>query len=142
MELRYHPLFERCLAALAEGDEEIFGEVMALLTALEIHGRELDDEQCEESHPLSPLGSTCMRSGAPHLRKQRPTQRHRPCSASSTRSARLPPGDEVAVALLGGDKTVLGNNWYPANLAEAEHRLEQYGRQEPDLTPIVKRGNR
>ena len=52
------------------------------------------------------------------------------------------PGNEVAVALLGGDKTVLGNNWYPANLAEAEHRLEQYCRQEPDLTPIVKRGNR
>jgi hypothetical protein len=52
MEVRYHPLFERWLAELAEADEEIFGEVMALLTALETHGRDLDDEPREESHPV------------------------------------------------------------------------------------------
>lgn len=28
-----------------------------------------------------------------------------------------------AVVLLGGDKTNLGNRWYPTNLAEAERRL-------------------
>lgn len=37
MDVRYHPLFERWLTELAEADEEIFGEVMALLSALEIH---------------------------------------------------------------------------------------------------------
>ena len=47
VEVRYHPLFERWLAELAEVDEEIFGEVMALLTALETHGRDLDDERRE-----------------------------------------------------------------------------------------------
>ena len=52
MEVRYHPLFERWLTALSQGDEDIFGEVMALLTALEVHGRELDDETREESHPV------------------------------------------------------------------------------------------
>ena len=52
MEVRYHPLFERWLAELAEADEEILGEVMALLTALETHGRDLDDERREESHPV------------------------------------------------------------------------------------------
>lgn len=30
MEIRYHPLFVRWLTGLAEADEEIFGEVLAL----------------------------------------------------------------------------------------------------------------
>jgi hypothetical protein len=47
-----HPLFERWLAELAEGDQEIFVDVMALLTALEDYGRDLDDEAREESHPV------------------------------------------------------------------------------------------
>ncbi|MGI8633757.1 MAG: hypothetical protein ACR2NA_14600 [Solirubrobacterales bacterium] len=34
MDVRYHPLFERWLTELADEDEEIFGEVMALLTDL------------------------------------------------------------------------------------------------------------
>jgi hypothetical protein len=44
--------------------------------------------------------------------------------------------------VLGGDKTALGNEWYPTNINEAEARLEQYCRKYPELTPIVKRGNR
>jgi hypothetical protein len=44
--------------------------------------------------------------------------------------------------LTGGDKTALGNNWYPANIAESQARLENYTRQHTDLNPIVKRGNR
>lgn len=44
--------------------------------------------------------------------------------------------------LLGGDKTDLGNDWYPVNLAEAEHRLDQFSRRYPDIVPIVKRGDR
>ena len=47
-----------------------------------------------------------------------------------------------AVALVGGDKTSLGNHWYPPHIAEAQSRLDQYCRQYPELTPIVKRGNR
>jgi hypothetical protein len=56
--------------------------------------------------------------------------------------ARDASGSEVAVVLLGGDKTALGNTWYPTNINEAEARLEQYRRKYPELTPIVKRGNR
>ena len=52
MDLQYHPLFERWLEELAEEDEEIFGEVMGLLTALELYGRVLGDEQREESHAV------------------------------------------------------------------------------------------
>jgi hypothetical protein len=50
--------------------------------------------------------------------------------------------EDVAVVLLGGDKTALGNVWYPTNISEAEARLEQYCRKYPELTPIVQRGNR
>lgn len=49
---------------------------------------------------------------------------------------------EVAVVLLGGDKTVLGHNWYPVNLNEAEARLDDYCRHNVDVSPIVKRGKR
>lgn len=45
MDLHYHPLFNRWLSEVTEADGEIFGEVMALLTALEVHGRDLDDER-------------------------------------------------------------------------------------------------
>ena len=142
MELRYHPLFERWFAELAEADEEIFGEVMALLTALETHGRDLDDERREESHPvvtsrfdMHALRRTPPSEAAPYA-DQPPVLRilYAICRTSDRA--------EVAVVLLGGDKTVLGNNWYPANLSEAEARLDQYARQYPDTTPIVKRGNR
>lgn len=142
METRYHPLFERWLADLAGADEEIFGEVMALLTALEEHGRDLDDERREESHPV-----VTSRYDMHALRRTPPSQ--------STPYAVAPPvlrilyavcrtaaGDEAAVVLLGGDKTNLGNNWYPTNLSEAEHRLDQYCRQDTAISPIVKRGNR
>ena len=43
MEGRHHPFFEQWLAELADADEEVFGEVMALLSALEQHGRNLED---------------------------------------------------------------------------------------------------
>lgn len=142
MELRYHPLFERWLTGLAEADEEVFGEVMGLLNALETCGRDLDDESREESHPV-----VTSRYDLHALRRTPPTV--------ATPYATSPPvlrilyavcqtaaGPEIAVALLGGDKTALGNAWYPTNVAEAQHRLDQYCRQDTATTPIVKRGNR
>jgi hypothetical protein len=142
VELRYHPLFERWLAELADADDETFGEVMALLIALEDYGRELDDEDREESHPVArsrydlhalrrtpPSESTPYAVGPPVLRIL-----YAVCRTAS--------GEECAVVLLGGDKTTLGNDWYPANVNEAEARLDRYCRQHPDTSPIVKRGNR
>ena len=97
------PLFERWLTELAEADEEIFGEVMALLNALETYGRDLDDESREESHPV-----VTSRYDLHALRRTPPTD--------STPYAIAPPvlrilyavcqtaaGPEIAVALLGGD---------------------------------------
>lgn len=142
MDVRYHPLFERWLEQLAEANEEVFGEVMALLIALEEHGRDLEDGGCDESHPI-----VTARSDLHALRRTPPTQ--------STPYATDPPvlriiygycrsshGVEVAVVLVGGDKTTLGSHWYPPHIAEAEIRLDQYCRQYPELAPIVKRGNR
>jgi hypothetical protein len=142
MEVQYHPLFEHWLTDLADGDEEIFGEVMALLVALEQHGRGLDDETRDESHPIA-----TARYDLHALRRTPPTQ--------STPYATGPPvlrviygyctgpdGTDLAVVLTGGDKTALGNHWYPPNIAESQARLEHYTRQHTDLTPIVKRGNR
>lgn len=142
MELRYHPLLERWLLELAESDEEIFGEVMALLTALETHGRDLDDERREESHPvvtsrydMHALRRTPPSEAAPYA--DRP-----PVLRILYAICRGPDRGEVAVVLLGGDKTALGNSWYPANLTEAEARLDNFCRQHTDTSPIVKRGNR
>lgn len=141
MDVRYHPLFERWLAELAEANEEVFGEVMALLTALEEHGRDLDDESREESHPV-----VTSRFDMHALRRTPPSEAApyadappvlRILYAICTRD-----GSEIAVVLLGGDKTELGSHWYPVNLNEAEGRLVQYCRHHSDTSPIVKRGNR
>ena len=142
MELRYHPLFERWLAELADSDEEIFGEVMALLTALELHGRDLDDETREESHPV-----VTSRFDMHALRRTPPSEAAPYADAPPVLRilyavCRDNEGSEYAVVLLGGDKTTLGSNWYPANLAEAETRLQQYCGQHPTLRPIIKRGAR
>jgi len=141
MDVRYHPLFERWLAELAEADEEIFGEVMALLNALETHGRELDDERREESHPV-----VTSRFDMHALRRTPPTEAAPyadtpPVLRVLYAICRTTTGSESAVVLLGGDKTALGNSWYPANLREAENRLDQYCRQHPTLGAIIKRGN-
>jgi hypothetical protein len=142
VEIRYHPLFERWLVELAEADDEIFGEVMALLTALEEHGRDLDDEDREESHPvvtsrydIHALRRTPPSEAAPHAVGP-------PVLRILYAICRTDAGGECAVVLLGGDKTTLGNQWYPVNLNEAQARLENYCRQHTDTSPIVKRGNR
>ena len=142
MEIRYHPLFERWLAELAEADEEIFGEVMALLTALEDHGRDLDDENREESHPI-----VTSRYDMHALRRTPPSEAAPyavgpPVLRILYAICRMASGDERAVVLLGGDKTALGSHWYPANLNEAEARLDSYCRQHTDVSPIARRGHR
>ena len=43
MDVRYHPLFDRWLGELAAGDEDVFGDVMALLNALDQYCRKYDE---------------------------------------------------------------------------------------------------
>lgn len=142
VEVRYHPLFERWLTELADADEEIFGEVMALLTALEEHGRDLDDDRWEESHPVvtSRYDMHALRRTPPS--EAAPFADRPPVLRILYAICRTTAGSEVAVALLGGDKTALGSNWYPVNVNEAAARLDQYCRRQSDVSAIVKRGNR
>lgn len=128
--------------SLADADEEIFGEVMALLTALEEHGRDLGDEDREESHPV-----VTSRYDMHALRRTPPSQSAPyavgpPVLRILYAICRTTSGDERAVVLLGGDKTTQGNQWYPVHVNEAEARLDSYYRQHGDTSPIVRRGRR
>ena len=141
MEIEYHPLFERWLAELADGDQEIFCDVMALLTALEDYGRDLDDEAREESHPV-----VTARYDLHALRRTPPTEAAPyatgPPVLRILYAYCLRAGEEIAVVLVGGDKTSLGNLWYRRNITEAEARLDQHCRHHSDVVPIVMRGDR
>lgn len=139
-----HPLFDRWLRSLSgeETDDgldwwEACADIAALLMALETYGRDLGDPECHE------VVSSRFDMGA--LRRTPPT--------STTPYAVGPPvlrilfafvaddeGAEAAVVLIGGDKTELGNRWYPPHVTRAEERLEQWCRHHPDYRPIVKRG--
>lgn len=120
MEVVYHPHFLAWFEKLVDVDIGVAGEIQALIDALGAHGRDLGDP---ESHPV-----VTSRLGLRALRRTPPT--------TVTPYAEGPPvirvlyglvapdrGDVRAVLLLGGDKTALGNRWYPTNLAEAERRL-------------------
>ena len=119
MELFYRPLFEQWYCQLLDEWEEIAGEVMALLSALEEFGADLGGPF---SHPVK-MSDCRLRA----LRRTPPTE--------VTPYAEDPPvlrilygfaaaSDGIrAVVLYGGDKTELGNQWYPAAVAEAERRF-------------------
>ena len=128
------PRFKDWLEELATADHEIFAEVVALINAIDEHGR-LGDPH---SHPV-----VTSRFDLHALRRTPATD--------LTPYATGPPvirilyayamnkNETVAVVLLGGDKTDMQNNWYPANINTAEHRLEQWCRNN-NHQAIIKRG--
>lgn len=146
MEVRLHPLFQDWLDELANvnGDNdvdwfEVYAEVTALIAALEEYGRELGDPEC---HPIVTASYDVHA-----LRRTPPT--------ATTPYAERPPvlrilfgyvrddqQHEVAVVAHGGDKTHLGNAWYPTNLTRAQDRIDQWCRHNPTYKPIIKRGGR
>ena len=125
--VRYHPRFARQLEDLATWAEssdqrmELFGEVLALLRALEDHGHEIEGHRPKDaSHPIM---SSRFQTFA--LRRTPPTL-HTP-DADEPPVLRIPyvwfdraEGGEVAVVMLIGDKTALGNDWYPPVVAQIE----------------------
>ena len=139
-----HPLFAGWLRSLSGEDNddgvdwwEVQAEIAALLMALETHGRDLGDPECHEV--------VSSRYDMHALRRTPPT--------TTTPYADAPPvlrllfafvadskGGEAAVVLVGGDKTQLGNRWYPPHVLRAEQRLEQWCRQRSEYRPIVRRG--
>lgn len=143
MEAVRHQLFERWLNVLAADEEllDIYGEVVALLAALETYGRALEDDLHEESHrvvtsiyDMHALRRTPPSAAAPYAETPPVIRILYVWCRSTTQGT-----DESPVVLLGGDKTVQGNNWYPPNIAAAERRLEDLTRSQTELEAI-KRG--
>jgi hypothetical protein len=123
VEVVVHPALQAWLLRVEQLDFDVYAELSALLVALGRFGEELGDP---ESHPVvtSRVGLHASRrtppSTAAPLAVLPPVLRVLYCFCLNAE------GETVAVALLGGDKTQLGNHWYPPNVAEAERRLAEY----------------
>lgn len=135
MEVVLYPGVNNWLTSLEQYNLDIYAEILALIDAVQSFGRKLGDP---ESHPVvtsqfdmhalrrtPPSATTPYADGPPVIRILYAYCRRRS-------------GEHVAVVLMGGDKTELGNRWYPPNIAEAERRLLLIAGQE-DLTPLPRR---
>ena len=124
--IEYHPVFADQITALCENPEamDTAGEVTALLTALEEHGHDLEGEATDDpSHPI-----IISRYHMFALRRTPPTA-YTPY-ADTPSVIRIPyvwfldaDDQELAVVMLMGDKSTLGNHWYPRWVNEIENRL-------------------
>lgn len=119
-----HPKFANQYVAMSElasesdAQLELFGEVTALLNALEGFGHGVGEDNHHPDAISHPIVTSRFQTFA--LRRTPPT--------SVTPYAYSPPvlripyvwfldqgdGEEVAVVMLTGDKTTSGNDWYPA----------------------------
>lgn len=113
-------------------------EIMALINALERHGRELGDPECHPvvtaRYDLHALRRTSPSTAAPYADSP-PVLRV--LFGYVTDGA----GREIAVLVVGGDKTRLGNRWYPANIARAQDRIDEWCRRNPGHAPTIRRGD-
>ena len=133
MDVVLHPRVDHWLGLVADYDLDVYAETIALIDAVTRYGRNLADP---ESHPVvtsrydmhalrrtPPTDTTPYADGPPVLRIL-----YAYCRRSD--------GTNVAVILIGGDKTELGNQWYPPKIAEAERRLLEYcGRHQLEPLP-------
>jgi len=125
--IEFHAYFAAQYEALCTDDDqiEIAGEVAALLDALERHGHEIEGEA--PGDPSHPIVISRFRTFA--LRRTPPTD--------YTPYADEPPviriayvwfadadvREDLAVVMLMGDKTDLGNDWYPSRVGIIETKL-------------------
>ena len=150
VDLKFHRVFAERFAALADAatrsDEllELFGDIQSLLNSLEElgHGVEDDNHVPEAiSHPIvtsryqtfalrrtPPTSATPMAFGPPVLRI--------PYVWFDDRSG----GEPVAVVMLIGDKTTLGNDWYPTIVQLIDNTLiPEWVRRHPTHEPRRRR---
>lgn len=122
-----HSYFAAQFEALCADEDqlEVAGEIMALLDALELHGHDIEGEA--PGDPSHPIVISRLRTFA--LRRTPPTD-YTPY-ADRPPIIRIPyvwfvddaTREEVAVVMLLGDKTALGNNWYPSKVQLVEATL-------------------
>lgn len=145
-EVRFHPLFVRQFKDLSTWAEssnrrmDLFGEVMALLSALEDYGHEIEGYQSEDaSHPI-----VISRFRMFALRRTPPTV-HTPY-ADTPPVLRIPyvwfdraEGGEIAVVMLIGDKTERARDWYPSAVNQIEGTMiGEWRQRHPDHRAQVK----
>lgn len=121
MEIRYDPDFGSWLESFLKDEElfDVYAELVALIDHLAGAGQEIlepESKPIASSRYLHELRRTPPSTAAPYADKP-PVLRvlYAFCRTSSN--------EVIAVVLLGGDKTELGNAWYPTNLMRAETRL-------------------
>lgn len=126
--IEYHPYFVKQFERATEEDalpEEILGEIMALITALELSGHDIEHESDDApSHPfiisrfkMYALRRTPATIATPYATK--PPIIRIPyvwCWDSAI-------GEEFALVLLFGDKTGLGRTWYDKTKIKTENEL-------------------
>jgi hypothetical protein len=120
VEVVVYPVFVTWLDQLLDADPDVHVDVVMLIEALRIYGRSLSDP---ESHPVvtSRFDLHALRRTPPSAAA--PSAFGPPVLRILYAFCRAVEGEIVAAVLIGGDKTELGNRWYPTNLAEAERRL-------------------
>lgn len=123
----FHPKFAsqyKALAASASDSaelSELFGEVSARLLALEDFGHSIEGEQSDDaSHPI-----VASRYQTVALRRTPPTTftpyaESRPVLRIAYVWFQGPGGEELAVVMLAGDKSDLGNAWYPGTVQQVD----------------------
>jgi hypothetical protein len=131
--VEYHPRFAGQYDAIAElaqtsdAQGELFAEVTALVSALEEYGHGIEEDNHHPDAISHPIVTSRFHTFA--LRRTPPTK--------VTPYAERPPvlripyvwfndsesGDEVAVVMLAGDKTALGNDWYPGVVNQIDNSM-------------------
>lgn len=113
------------LAGDSEEQRELFGDVTALLSALEKFGHDIEEDNHHPDAISHPIVTSRYLTFA--LRRTPPT--------TVTPYAYAPPvlripyvwfndqvtGEEIAVVMLMGDKTMSGNDWYPATVRKIDN---------------------
>lgn len=129
--IEHHPKFASQYVEMAnlagDSDEqlELFGDVTALLSALEEFGHDIEEDNHHPDAISHPIVTSRYQTFA--LRRTPPT--------SVTPYAYTPPvlripyvwfidratSEEIAVVMLMGDKTTSGNDWYPATVNQIDN---------------------
>jgi hypothetical protein len=122
VDVRFHQAFATQLETLSRDNPAVFHDVVALVTALQDHGRELEGSD-HGSDPCHPIVTSKYDMWA--LRRT-PATKFTP-EAVGEPILRIPyvwmdngVGGTYALVLFIGDKTGLGNRWYPAAVARIE----------------------
>ena len=154
MNVDHHPRFDTWLTSQS-ADLDLYGELIALITALEDLGAELLAGY-DECHPVvtspylyalrrtPPTTTTPYATNPPVIRMLFglvvPTNND--TSDTTSNDAGMDANSsETAVMVVGGDKTTLGNLWYPPHIAEAHQRLREYALR-TNTTPLKVRNQR